>query len=129
MFAETGFEFHRAAGFTLGDRFAAGSRKVMGLAADSFALGEQAALGRRRVYGLQPAQAMARSLAMQLHLNGISAEPVPELAFGVPPDLDPISPTAALALLWQDIRARRPAPPDNALVRAAMADVTGGTGL
>jgi len=129
MFAETGFEFHRAAGFTLGDRFAAGSRKVMGLAADSFALGEQAALGRRPVYGLQPAQAMARSLAMQLHLNGISAEPVPELAFGVPPDLDPISPTAALALLWQDIRARRPAPPDNALVRAAMADVTGGTGL
>ena len=129
MFAETGFQFHRTAGFTLGDRFAAGSRQVMGLAADSFSLGEQATMGRKHVYGLQSSQAMAHSLAAQLHLNGISAEAVPQLAFDVPPDLDPISPTAALALLWQDIRARRPASPDNGLVRAAMADVTGGTGL
>jgi len=126
---ETGYQFNRATGFSLAGRFAAGSRSTMDLAAASFLLGERVASGAQSVFGMTQATAMAQCLAMTLHLHGVEAEPVRGLRFGAPPDLAPVGASAALALLWQDIRSRRSAAPDTAMVNAAMADVTGGIGI
>jgi hypothetical protein len=96
---------------------------TMGLAAESFTLGEQLASGRVFVHGFARKEAAAHALAMQTHLNGITVRPLAELTMDATPELDPLSPAAALTLLWHDIRARRPASPDKSLIRAAMADV------
>ncbi len=129
MFADSGYRFDRAEGFAVGHRFAVGSMATMGILAESFALGDQVATAKRRIYGFPAKGAMQHARAMQLHLHGISVEPVPWIAVGAVPELDALSPSAALALLWHDIRARRAASPDSALLHAAMADVTGGVVL
>lgn len=129
VFAERPYGFDRALGFTAGLGIAAGTMETMAILADAASLGEQVATAKLRIHGLPAARAMEQCQAMQLHLRAIPMAPADFLRPSATPPEHALQPSAALALLWQDINARRPAAPDNALVRAAMADVTGGLGL
>ncbi len=126
MFANTAYQFDRAAGFSLAPQLAIGAPATMDLAAASFDLGAGLAQGRTRIHGVRPQDAMRQGLAWQMHLHGVAIEPLDSVLVDAAALQPPLSPTAALALLWQDIRARRPASPDSQLVNAAMADLTFG---
>ena len=126
MLVDRGMQFDRAGGFCLAPRLAVGSMATMAIAADSAARADHVATGRQPVWGMARTDALPQALAMQLHLHGIVTGPLDGVAFDVAAEAAPLAAAAALALLWQDIRARRAASPDHALVRAAMGDVTGG---
>jgi hypothetical protein len=126
MFANAAYQFDRAAGFSLAPQIAIATPATMDLAAASFGLGTELAERRLRIHGVRPQDAMRQSLAWQMHLHGVVIEPLDAVLVDAVALQPPLPPTAALALLWQDIRARRPASPDSQLVNAAVADLTFG---
>ncbi len=129
MFADANYQFDRAAGFSLVPKLAIATPEVMEMMAGAFDFGCDLAMGTRKVFGVRPADAMAQSLAWQMHLNGISIEMLDGLLVSAGTKVERWPAAHALSLLWRDIRARAGSPRDSQLVNAAMADLTGGAAV
>jgi tetratricopeptide (TPR) repeat protein len=127
VFADTGLQFRRGSVLSLGAALVAGTRADMDVAADSFALGEHIASGQAHVALLPLADIHRHSQPIFQHLLGVGVETLPGFTTSpVSTVLPPLSPSAALAMVWESIRARPASPFDSALVQAATADMTGG---
>lgn len=133
VFADQGYHLRPLDGLSVGAMLMIGGLQELGMAADSFALGEMIAGGRASVAGFAAEQTEQGTLGAMLHLCGVEVAPIvvsprePRRSAGV--TLAPLTPAQALARLWQDLRARSPAPHDAALLRAATAEVCGSVGV
>ena len=128
LFADTGLAFRRDAVLLLGDGMVAGAMPEMQLAADSFAVGSFIEAGQGRIAGFTGPDIHRHSQPVMLHLLGVTIIDMPEwLQPRSPgPRVPRIQPGEALSRLWACIKRRDAAGPDSLLLRAAMADVTGG---